>query len=183
MTVLSLAALVALAVTLSPLGLATPAEGSFSKGLKTCGKPASVSAEVARENHAGVVSGIVFCTAPSSRESRIAWVTSGDEEAPRTLAATQATISTDTAFAAAPPTPSATRSGPWSSSRRSLSARRPASSCPITAGTSTVTTAVTVAAVVPRVTRSMTQGRIHTPTAAPPTKPARETQPATSPRR
>lgn len=127
-TVLSFAAFVADGVTLSPEGRATPAVGSFSKGLKTCGKPASVSAEVACENHVGVVSGIVFCTAPSSAELRIDCVTTGDEEAPSTLAATQATSSTARVFAAAPPIPSATRSGPWSSSRRSFMASRPASS-------------------------------------------------------
>ncbi len=170
-------------MTLSPEGSATSATDSFSNGLKTCGKPASVSADVASENQAGVVSGIVRCTAPSSRESRIADVTSGDEEAPRTLAATHATISTATELATAPPIPSATLSGPLSSSRRSRSARRPASSWPTTAGSSTVNTAVSVACVVPGSTRPITHGRTHTPTTAPPTKPASDTQPATSPRR
>src|SRR5690348_4369312 len=100
-TVLVFAALVALGVTLSPVGLATSAVDSFSNGLKTCGKPAWVSADVARENQVGVVSGMASCTAPSSRESRIDDVTTGDEDAPSTLAATHATISTATAFAAA----------------------------------------------------------------------------------
>src|SRR3954454_7761102 len=183
LTVLSLAALVAAAVTLSPVGLATSAVDSFSNGLKTCGKPASVSAEVARENQFGVVSGMESWTAPRRAESRMAVVTSGDEEAPSTLAAPQATMSTATELAAAPPTPSATLSGPWSSSRRSLSASRPASSCPTAAGTSTVSTAVTVAAVLPGATRSIIHGSTHTPTIAPPTNPASETQPATRPRR
>src|SRR5690606_40745029 len=52
-TVLRWAARVAAAVTLSPDGSATSAVDSFSNGLNTCGKPASVSAEVARENQPG----------------------------------------------------------------------------------------------------------------------------------
>lgn len=121
-TVLRLAAPVAAAVTLSPEGLATSAVASFSNGLKTWGKPASVSADVASENQAGVVSGMLFCTAPSSTELRIALVTTADEEAPRTLAATHATMSTAIVLAAAPPMPSATRRGLRSISRRSRSA-------------------------------------------------------------
>lgn len=59
-----------------------------------------MSAVVARENQVGVVSGMAFCTAPSSVESRIAVVSRGEEEAPSTLAATHATISTATELAA-----------------------------------------------------------------------------------
>lgn len=102
-TVLRVAAREAASVTLSPDGAGTPLTGSDSKGLKTCGKPAWARALVALLNQLGACRGMVSWTAPSTSEPRIDWASTLEEAVTRTLADTQATSSTATAFAAAPP--------------------------------------------------------------------------------